>query len=129
METIDSNEILRLKRIWYKKKFTETFDEFLILYNQLSKSCYYCDITEPEIDELLSNNLLYTKRLSTRGRKLEFDRKLPNAAYSNIDNIVLCCYWCNNAKTDTFSETEFKKIGKAIKEIWKQRKESLKNQF
>lgn len=126
METIDNKEILRLKTIWRTKKFTETFDEFIIHYNRIPKSCHYCDITETEINTLLSNNLLYTKRLRTRGRKLEFDRKSPDVPYSNIDNIVLSCYWCNNAKTDTFTEIEFKKIGKSIKEIWRQKLDLLK---
>ena len=30
------------------------------------------------------------------------------------DNCVYACYWCNNAKTNAFTDVEFKPIGKAI---------------
>jgi hypothetical protein len=28
------------------------------------------------------------------------------------------CYLCNNAKTETFTEAEFAKIGKVIEAVW-----------
>ncbi|KOH46766.1 hypothetical protein NC99_04170 [Sunxiuqinia dokdonensis] len=34
---------------------------------------------------------------------------------------MFSCYWCNNAKTDTFSSEEFKIIGKEIGKIWEKR--------
>jgi hypothetical protein len=49
-----------------------------------------------------------------RGKRLEIDRKDPFMAYDNLDNIVWCCYWCNNAKSNFFNETEFKPIALAI---------------
>jgi 5-methylcytosine-specific restriction endonuclease McrA len=52
---------------------------------------------------------------------LELERKKPNESYDNTDNLVLCCYWCNNAKTDEFTEEEFKEIGKVIGKIWQTR--------
>jgi len=33
-------------------------------------------------------------------------------------NIALCCYWCNNAKTDTFMVKEFKEIARGINIAW-----------
>jgi hypothetical protein len=33
----------------------------------------------------------------------------------------MCCYWCNNAKTDEFTPTEFKFIGQMIGNIWNTR--------
>ena len=49
---------------------------------------------------------------------MEIDRIDPSGDYSK-ENIVLCCYWCNNAKTDEFSYFEFKKfIAPEIQEIW-----------
>ena len=51
---------------------------------------------------------------------LEIDRKRPNEEYTT-DNSVLCCYWCNNAKTDEFCATEFKAIGEEIGKIWRKR--------
>jgi 5-methylcytosine-specific restriction endonuclease McrA len=62
-----------------------------------------------------------TKRIDTRGKKLEFDRKISDASYDDLNNIVLACYWCNNAKTDTFTHEEFKEVGKVFANIWKNR--------
>ncbi|HPT73200.1 MAG TPA: hypothetical protein PLE74_13070, partial [Candidatus Cloacimonadota bacterium] len=53
----------------------------------------------------------------TRGWTLEIDRKKPNLEYEE-DNCVMCCYWCNNAKTDEFDDVEFLPIGNAINQIW-----------
>jgi len=48
-----------------------------------------------------------------RGRNLEVDRKNAKGKYSP-DNCILACYPCNNAKSDVFSYSEFKEIGKTI---------------
>ena len=37
---------------------------------------------------------------------MEIDRIKANHEYLK-DNVVLACYWCNNAKSDEFSEPEF----------------------
>ena len=97
------------------------FSEFYTWYLSHEPKCYYCDITETQIKLLIDSERLTTKRLSTRGRKLELDRKEPNMEYDNFKNIVFACYWCNNAKTDTFTEEEFLEVGKVFKTIWKQR--------
>ncbi len=39
--------------------------------------------------------------------------------YDQLNNVVLACYWCNNAKTDTFTYEEFKEVGKVFANIWK----------
>lgn len=114
-----------LCKIW-KSKFKnqndwkDSFLKFKGWFDKVPKECHYCKITESEIAQLtkiLGHQL--TKR--KRGRKLEIDRKQPNESYSIIKNLVLSCYWCNNAKTDTFSEEEFKFIGEAIGKVWKNR--------
>jgi hypothetical protein len=51
----------------------------------------------------------------------ELDRKEPNQSYDNIDNLVFACYWCNNAKTDTFTADEFKEVGKVFSLIWQKK--------
>jgi len=48
------------------------------------------------------------------------DRKDPKETYDNLDNLVWCCYWCNNAKSNFFTEEEFKPIGKSIGMVLKQ---------
>lgn len=121
MDDPKNKELLRLKVIWKKKKFTTDFNDFLTWFDTVEKKCHYCDITEGELNKLIDENKIFSKRLRTRGRKLEFERRLSEENYQNLDNLSLCCYWCNNAKTDTFSEDEFLLIGKEIKKIWQKR--------
>ena len=114
-----------LRRIW-KSKFenTETTESFWIFkkwFEETEKKCKYCQISEDKINELYDKYGELTKR--NRGKKLETDRKKPNEKYENIDNLVFSCYWCNNAKTDTFTHDEFLSIGKEIEIIWKKRLE------
>jgi hypothetical protein len=113
-------EALALLRDVWKRKFTEMdFWHFKQCMETTPNKCHYCDITEEQIDAMWQKYPELTKR--TRGRKLEIDRKKPNEAYDNKENLVLCCYWCNNAKTDTFTEEEFLKVGQVINQIWQKR--------
>ena len=99
-------------------------EAFLGFYGEdtqsIARHCEYCGINETEIHQLIQHGLLITKRLKTRGRSMEVDRKDPEGPYA-AHNIVLCCYWCNNAKTDEFSFEEFKEIAKSFTQIWQQR--------
>ncbi|NCU31651.1 MAG: hypothetical protein EOM23_01650 [Candidatus Moranbacteria bacterium] len=63
-----------------------------------AKKCHYCNITKEEIDILINAGKLFKKHI-TRGWDFEIDRKNPSLEYSK-ENCVICCYWCNNAKTD-----------------------------
>ena len=93
-------------------KFKELFDYTII------RCCHYCGTTEEMIEALIDKQQIYTKR--ERGFTLEIDRRKPNEEYT-YDNSVLCCYWCNNAKTDEFCDDEFDAVGKEIGKIWKKR--------
>lgn len=117
----EREKIARIRTIWNRKKFTPVFEDFYIWYLACERKCEYCDITEDEIQTLLECGRLTTKRIGTRGKKLEYDRKIPELSYDQIENVVLCCYWCNNAKTDTFTYEEFKEIGKVFNTIWRKR--------
>lgn len=119
--TEERTEIAKIRTIWTRKRFTPEFVDFYNWYISKDRKCKYCGITESEIGYLLENRELSTKRITTRGRTLEFDRKDPNLAYSELNNIVLACYWCNNAKTDTFTYEEFKIVGEVFSRIWKER--------
>lgn len=109
-----------IKNLQTRKRFRIDFKTFYEWYKsfEINKKCFYCGITEAEI-ELLNKEQPLTKRL--RGKKLELDRREPNATYDDINNIVHSCYWCNNAKTDTFTDKEFQEIGKVISLIWQKR--------
>lgn len=106
---------------WKRKCPEIKFEEFKTWHEETKKECHYCHITEGQIEDLWQKHPDLTKR--NRGKKLEIERLQPNLAYSNIKNLVYSCYWCNNAKTDTFTEEEFKTVGKAIQQIWKKRLE------
>lgn len=86
-----------------------------------SCKCEYCGISLEEIEALADKRMLHKK--NDRGWSLEIDRLNSNYEYTR-DNCVMACYWCNNAKTDEFTEDEFKEIGKSIKKVWEKRLQS-----
>jgi hypothetical protein len=90
-------------------------------YDTTTKICYYCSLPENVLEELHYQTGHINKRFPQRGKSLEIDRKQADLPYSNIQNLVLACYWCNNAKTDTFTELEFQQLGQVIKRIWEKR--------
>lgn len=104
---------------WQSKCSELKFDLFRKWYEATPKECYYCKITENEISKLWERYPKLTKR--SRGKKLEIERLEPNEPYINTKNLVFSCYWCNNAKTDTFTKDEFLKVSKVIEQIWKER--------
>jgi hypothetical protein len=107
-----------------------TFDQFYNWFNKESfeKGCFYCGTTNKTSEALykIQQDGLRpdATRGGKRGKRLELDRVDPNLPYDNLDNIVWCCYWCNNAKSNFFAKDEFepiaKEIGKAIKKIMEQ---------
>lgn len=102
------------------------FWDFYHWHQSTQHKCYYCGITEEDIEILMKNGLV-NKRAKNRGKTFELDRKKSDALYSEIDNLTHACYWCNNAKTDTFTEEEFLKIGSAISRVWRERLQRIMN--
>ena len=108
-----------------KEKFTDTFmsaiefsNKFFSM-NKKTRKCIYCGVREDQL------NLLQTVR-SGRGERLEYDRLISRHSNGDkqtyeIKNIELACYWCNNAKTDTFSPKEFKEIARGINRVWNEK--------
>jgi hypothetical protein len=90
-------------------------------FDTAPKVCYYCSLPENKLEELHNQLGHINKRFPQRGKSLEIDRKQSDLPYSNIQNLVLACYWCNNAKTDTFTGPEFILVGRVIKSIWETR--------
>lgn len=118
-------EMAAIKKLYAAKGIKLSFRSFYdwMIVNSHDKKCTYCKITEPEIQQLyeLAKRNGGELTVRKRGPKLELDRKKPKTDYDDLENIVWACYWCNNAKTDTFTHEEFLQIGKTIEEIWKKR--------
>jgi hypothetical protein len=67
--------------------------------------CYYCGINEKILSELYNDQKYTCKTKRNRGSWFELDRKdscKENNIYSK-ENMVLCCYFCNNHKSDVIS--------------------------
>ena len=104
-----------------------TFDQFYNWFNreEFDKGCFYCGTTNEISEKLYKIQRAGIRPDATRGgkrgKRLELDRVNPNLPYDELNNIVWCCYWCNNAKSNFFTVDEFKpvaiQIGKAIKKI------------
>jgi len=106
--------------IYYKREIL-TFKDFFEFWNQEdSRTCEYCGISEKQIDILDKKSKIETKRFYSRGRTMEIDKIDAFGEYTK-DNIILSCYWCNNAKTDEFVLDDFKLIAKGINLVWNKR--------
>lgn len=108
-----------IRDLWARKCKDVPFEKFEAAYLNTIPQCHYCGINPEQIRKLWDKYPGLTKR--GRGRKLELERLAPNEKYSNLGNLVFSCYWCNNAKTDTFTEEEFMKVGEVIRGIWEER--------
>ena len=86
------------------------------LYERDGRACHYCGIAEKDFPTVWGE--FYGS--GRRGPTLEVDRKDNNRGYE-IDNCVLACAICNNAKSDKFSYDEFVTIGKTIRQVWQNR--------
>ncbi len=104
---------------WQKKCPEIKFEDFKNWHESADKKCYYCNLTKEATSNLWNKYPDLTKR--KRGKNLEIERLDPNLPYGMISNLVFSCYWCNNAKTDTFTKDEFIEVGKVFEKIWKKR--------
>ena len=89
-----------------------SFENFRIWYDKAPKVCYYCGLTEEESQEIVSTGLLTSNRFPLNGKPSQGRGRgmwLEVDLYSE-ENAVLCCYFCNNDKSDIFNDIEYKKF-------------------
>ncbi len=99
------------KKLLYKDEFEfnnfkEFYDWYLKQYKKQKGGCYYCHTEESIIATLFTNKFTSAKR-RTRGLHLEVERKDSKGNKYNVKNCVLACYFCNNDKSDIFSDKEY----------------------
>ena len=121
-------KVTEFKKDYYKcyKKNILTFEQFSKFWNQeADRTCEYCGISESQIALLDKKCQIKTKRFYSRGKTMEVDKVDAFGEYE-VENIILSCYWCNNAKTDEYDLKEFKSIANGINKVWNQRLNLLK---
>ena len=85
-------------------------DKFIDWYMNQGDKCYYCGITQGELNTLFEKKLIISKKFSPA---LQVERKISPKDESdkenlyNQDNCVLACCLCNNAKSDMILEKDF----------------------
>jgi hypothetical protein len=93
--------------------FTE--QEFLAWVQARPRECYFCRITEPNLEALgLKSSIGLTVAA------LGVDRLDNNGDYA-LNNIALCCYGCNKAKGNVFTTEEMLLLGPAVAQVWARR--------
>jgi hypothetical protein len=103
------------------EEFVLSFDQFKDVFPEDPKRriCHYTHLSDYDFEILRRQGGIKTK--NARGRYMEIDRLNSNREYYR-DNIVLCCYWANNAKTDEFTYPEFLSyVGPAMEVVFKKR--------
>ncbi len=94
------------------------YNDFKAWYDDQIKVCNYCGLTEEESQEIVVTKLLTSNRFpqngvpgrgTSRGMFLEVDRVEPKGNYSR-NNCVMCCYFCNNDKSDVFHGNHYKEF-------------------
>lgn len=125
------NEKLKADFSRRKQKNLNSFndlDDFLNWYESQSKVCFYCGIKEEELQEVVLTSKLTSNRFPLNGKTgqgrgrgiwLEVDRLNPKENYSR-KNCVLCCYFCNNDKSDVFDSSSYKSFMKNRAEFLRQ---------
>lgn len=112
--------LLKEYKILFQREYFP-YSEFTKLFDQdpINRKCHYCKITDKDIELLRNKRKIKTKQF--RGYSMEIDRINSNREY-RPENVVLACYWCNNAKSDEFTSSEFSShIGPGVGKVWEER--------
>jgi len=104
--------------------FNEFYKWFKEQYSKQKGKCYYCGTEEKVIASLCEKKYQYRKR-SNRGNHLEVERRDAKGNLYNKENCVLACYFCNNDKSDIFSEDEYFQYLKNRKEFFEKEYQSI----
>jgi len=87
-----------------KNQFVNWFAE---QYEKQDGRCYYCGTRQDDINRLIKEGVLTSKRFKTRGRNLELERLDSGCNAYSPQNCTLVCYFCNNDKSDVVSSQHY----------------------
>jgi hypothetical protein len=86
-------------------------DELMKWYRGFNETCEYCGITQYELNlivEQRSGNLTINRKTKRSRGTIEIEKRNPCLGYT-YNNSVLCCPFCNNAKSNLISEDDWRK--------------------
>lgn len=97
-----SKEKLKEHLTWLKKDTS---------IQEHEKVCNYCGVSEAVLGVLYNDESYTCKTKRKRGAWFELDRKDASTEDNKYtkDNMVLCCYFCNNHKSDVISVVDMRK--------------------
>ena len=133
-EKVDEiKEMRRIRQLYHNKKganfefenFSDFYKWYLAQYEKQNGCCYYCKTEESVLFELFTKRYTSTKR-TNRGKHLEVERRDSKSNKYNKDNCVLACYFCNNDKSDIFSEAEYFEYLKDRKQFFHRQLNSIR---
>jgi hypothetical protein len=96
-----------------------TLAEFAEWFTTQERVCTYCHIPEE-----LIGRLGVRTQVGHLLQRLGLDRLDTTAGYT-VENIALCCFGCNKARSNTFSAAEMKVIGVSVAQVWQARLAAL----
>jgi hypothetical protein len=82
------------------------------IISKQSFTCYYCETDIRSIQTLILKGFIGLRKRGKygfSGMHLELDHKNANKEDNSLQNLVASCYYCNNDKSNTFSDDIFKK--------------------
>jgi 5-methylcytosine-specific restriction endonuclease McrA len=85
-------------------------DQWSKLIKSQDFKCYYCSTDIRLIQQLIINRFIGLRKRGLKGYSglhLELDHKNANKNDNSIENLVAACYYCNNDKSNTISDTIF----------------------
>lgn len=96
-----------------------TLQDFAVWLTGSPMRCAYCGVPEHLVEHL--------------GLRTQVDQPLARLGVDRVDtrlpysstNMVLCCFACNKAKSNTFSEEEMRLVGSGIARAWQERLASV----
>lgn len=120
---LDMNELSELRKkysfiyTFYKKygqnrpEFFKNPEAFVLWYEEQNNQCHYCDTTQINLNKIVEKrggNLTYNDGTKRASGSLEIEKLNPSKGYT-LDNSVLACPFCNNAKSNLIKDSDWKK--------------------